>query len=181
MSTAMYAKSGARTSVPASAFLGQRSVTKKSVSASFAQPQLARSARSAVTCTALAQPTAVPTAKTNKPMNIVFVAAEAAPWSKTGGLGDVLGGLPIELAKRGHSVMSIAPRCVSALLQPREASCPRVSTHSTREVKRKRTLGYCYNSAAVPEWRASYGTDEGSVSPTSARTGITPLCTQTRF
>eukprot|EP00884_Botryococcus_braunii_P016672 jgi/Botrbrau1/3689/Bobra.0008s0016.1 len=43
-------------------------------------------------------------------LNIVFVAAEVAPWSKTGGLGDVVGGLPIELAKRGHKVMSIAPR-----------------------------------------------------------------------
>jgi len=33
-----------------------------------------------------------------------------APWSKTGGLGDVVGGLPIELAKRGHRVMTVAPR-----------------------------------------------------------------------
>merc|ERR1719399_57382 len=35
------------------------------------------------------------------PMNLVFVAAEVAPWSKTGGLGDVMGGLPVELAARG--------------------------------------------------------------------------------
>lgn len=27
-------------------------------------------------------------------MNLVFVGAEVGPWSKTGGLGDVLGGLP---------------------------------------------------------------------------------------
>lgn len=47
---------------------------------------------------------------TQMAMNIVFVSAEVAPWSKTGGLGDVVGGLPIELAKRGHKVLTIAPR-----------------------------------------------------------------------
>ena len=47
---------------------------------------------------------------TEASMNIVFVSAECAPWSKTGGLGDVVGGLPVELAKRGHRVMTVAPR-----------------------------------------------------------------------
>lgn len=31
-------------------------------------------------------------------MNLIFVGTEVAPWSKTGGLGDVLGGLPPALA-----------------------------------------------------------------------------------
>lgn len=44
------------------------------------------------------------------PLDLIFVSAEVAPWSKTGGLGDVVGGLPIELAKRGHRVITIAPR-----------------------------------------------------------------------
>ena len=44
------------------------------------------------------------------PMNIVFVSAEVAPWSITGGLGAVCDGLPRALAKAGNRVMSIAPR-----------------------------------------------------------------------
>jgi len=43
-------------------------------------------------------------------MNIVFVSTEVSPWSKTGGLGDVVGSLPEELVKRGHKVMSVSPR-----------------------------------------------------------------------
>lgn len=31
-------------------------------------------------------------------MNLIFVGTEVGPWSKTGGLGDVLGGLPPALA-----------------------------------------------------------------------------------
>ncbi|GMI96302.1 STARCH SYNTHASE 1, starch synthase 1 [Hibiscus trionum] len=42
--------------------------------------------------------------------NIVFVTAEAAPYSKTGGLGDVCGSLPVVLAGRGHRVMVVSPR-----------------------------------------------------------------------
>ena len=38
------------------------------------------------------------------------MSAEVAPWSKTGGLGDVVGGLPIAMAQRGHRVFTIAPR-----------------------------------------------------------------------
>ncbi|CAI0453268.1 unnamed protein product [Linum tenue] len=43
-------------------------------------------------------------------MRLVFVGAEVAPWSKTGGLGDVLGGLPPAMAAKGHRVMTISPR-----------------------------------------------------------------------
>lgn len=43
-------------------------------------------------------------------LNVVMVAAECAPWSKTGGLGDVAGALPKALARRGHRVMCVAPR-----------------------------------------------------------------------
>ncbi|TKY50254.1 Granule-bound starch synthase 2 [Spatholobus suberectus] len=43
-------------------------------------------------------------------MNVILVAVECAPWSKTGGLGDVAGSLPKALARRGHRVMVVAPR-----------------------------------------------------------------------
>ncbi|CAN0857738.1 Granule-bound starch synthase 2, chloroplastic/amyloplastic [Linum grandiflorum] len=50
-------------------------------------------------------------------MNIILVAAECAPWSKTGGLGDVAGSLPKALARRGHRVMVVAPR-YGAYIEP---------------------------------------------------------------
>lgn len=42
-------------------------------------------------------------------MNILCVAAEVSPFSKVGGLGDVLGALPVALAKKGVSVKIITP------------------------------------------------------------------------
>lgn len=47
--------------------------------------------------------------------NIVFVTSEAAPYSKTGGLGDVCGSLPIALAARGHRVMVVSPRYLNGV------------------------------------------------------------------
>ena len=43
-------------------------------------------------------------------MKIVFVSAEVAPYSKTGGLADVAGSLPKEFIKMGHEVLVITPR-----------------------------------------------------------------------
>jgi starch synthase len=43
-------------------------------------------------------------------MEILFVASEVAPFSKTGGLGDVSGALPAALAARGHRVAVVTPR-----------------------------------------------------------------------
>ena len=48
--------------------------------------------------------------QTDQPLDTVFVSSEVGPWSKTGGLGDVVGSLPIALANRGHRVMVVAPR-----------------------------------------------------------------------
>ncbi|KAK9821221.1 hypothetical protein WJX81_001768 [Elliptochloris bilobata] len=44
------------------------------------------------------------------PLQVVFATTEVAPWSKVGGLGDVMGALPAALAARGHRVMTVAPR-----------------------------------------------------------------------
>src|SRR5512140_928516 len=43
-------------------------------------------------------------------MEILFVSSEVAPWSKTGGLGDVGGALPRALADRGNAVTVVSPR-----------------------------------------------------------------------
>lgn len=42
-------------------------------------------------------------------MQAIFVSTEVAPWSKSGGLGDVLEALPVALARRGLACMTIAP------------------------------------------------------------------------
>jgi len=49
------------------------------------------------------------------PLNLLVAAAEATPYAKTGGLADVAGALPQELAKLGHNVILLVPRyrCVN--------------------------------------------------------------------
>ncbi len=48
-------------------------------------------------------------------MNILYASSEAAPFAKTGGLGDVAGSLPIALGEKGHDARVILPlyRCIS--------------------------------------------------------------------
>ena len=46
-------------------------------------------------------------------MKILYVASEIAPYSKTGGLGDVAGSLPAEFAALGHEVKVVTPRYAS--------------------------------------------------------------------
>ncbi len=43
-------------------------------------------------------------------MKILFVASEAAPFAKTGGLGDVISALPRALGVRGHEVLVVMPK-----------------------------------------------------------------------
>lgn len=46
-------------------------------------------------------------------MNIIMVSSEVQPFSKSGGLADVLGALPPALARRGHRVVTVSPRYAS--------------------------------------------------------------------
>src|SRR5882672_10009383 len=43
-------------------------------------------------------------------MHILTVASEAVPFAKTGGLADVIGALPVALARLGHHVDVVIPR-----------------------------------------------------------------------
>jgi starch synthase len=45
-----------------------------------------------------------------RPLKILFVASEVAPFSKTGGLAEVVRDLPIALRQRGHDVRTVLPR-----------------------------------------------------------------------
>lgn len=42
-------------------------------------------------------------------LKILFVSAEVSPFAKTGGLADVAGSLPQELAAQGHEVRVVMP------------------------------------------------------------------------
>ncbi|TWU29525.1 glycogen synthase GlgA [Bythopirellula polymerisocia] len=63
-------------------------------------------------------------------MNILFATAEAAPFSKTGGLGDVCGSLPLELYTLGHRPALILP----AFRQIYQAGLPIDSTGISFEI-----------------------------------------------
>ena len=44
-----------------------------------------------------------------RPLKVLFVASECAPFAKTGGLGDVVGALPRALGRRGLDVRIVLP------------------------------------------------------------------------
>ena len=54
-------------------------------------------------------------------MHIVFAASECVPFSKTGGLADVVGALPRALVAAGHQVSVYLPRYRETLLQDPKA------------------------------------------------------------
>ena len=49
-------------------------------------------------------------------MKILYASSEAAPFAKTGGLGDVAGSLPLALCEKGADARVILPlyRCIAS-------------------------------------------------------------------
>ena len=45
----------------------------------------------------------------SEPLNIALIASESVPYAKSGGLADVVGALPKELAQTGQRVIVILP------------------------------------------------------------------------
>ncbi|KAG0556017.1 hypothetical protein KC19_11G019700 [Ceratodon purpureus] len=101
----------AMTGAPMVAFQGLRATRAvPALAQRLRQPAVATVRRQASTAAVRCAATNGSGGRNHSGMNLVFVAAEVAPWSKTGGLGDVLGGLPPALAARGHRVMTVSPR-----------------------------------------------------------------------
>ena len=74
-------------------------------------------------------------------MKVAFVASEGVPFSKTGGLADVIGSLPKALAALGHEVEVILPRYRST---PQGSSMPHAQSLTL-------PLGLGYKFAAVQD------------------------------
>ena len=60
-----------------------------------------------------ASPSVLPTRKyagRTPRLHVLMVSSEVAPWAKTGGLADVLAGLPAALTRLGHRVTVVLPK-----------------------------------------------------------------------
>ncbi|URD95096.1 starch synthase [Musa troglodytarum] len=87
-------------------------------------------------------------------MNVIVVAAECAPWSKTGGLGDVAGALPKALARRGHRVMVVVPR-YDNYAEPKDTGVRRCYKVYGQDIL-KRMILFCKAAVEVP-WHVPCG------------------------
>ena len=80
-------------------------------------------------------------------MKVVFVASEGVPFSKTGGLADVVGALPKAIAALGHEVQVILPRYRQT---PQGTSVPDAQSLTI-------ALGSGYKFAAVQDAGRAHG------------------------
>ena len=90
-----------------------------------------------------------------EPMRILTVASEAVPFAKTGGLADVIGALPLALARLGHTVDVVMPRY-------------RGITAAERAGQVTVRLGGQVTEAAI--WIADRGPEESAPSQAQVRT-----------
>ncbi|MDP2933575.1 MAG: glycogen/starch synthase [bacterium] len=70
-----------------------------------------------------------------KPIKILFISSEVAPFAKVGGLADVVGSLPIQLREFGVDARVIAPRYESVRL--RELGAKKIATFNAEFGKQK--------------------------------------------
>ena len=121
--------------------------------------------------------TALSAAKTK--FHILTVASEAAPWAKTGGLADVLGGLPEALDDLGHAVTLVLPRYRRLNLPPAETASRRVTIgayaydvvfHVARLSDRRRVV--FVDCPALFDRDAFYGTSAGDYADNDRRFGL---------
>lgn len=88
----------------------------------------------------------------HRPLQILFASSEVAPFSKTGGLGDVAAALPKALARRGHHVSILTP--LYRHLDPAEYSLSK--RLRTLEIPRQ-GLNRSKLEATIWEGRTDYG------------------------
>ena len=107
---------------------------------------------------------------TDKPIEITMVASEMFPFAKSGGLGDVIGALPLALGRMGHKVCVYLPAYRSILREMR-LSLPDRSQMSFRDAHYEISLSNtrAFRSDSSQRMTCSIGTDS-----TGTRAGRSP-------
>lgn len=89
--------------------------------------------------------------------NVIFVTAEATPYSKTGGLGDVCGSLPIAFATRGHRVMVVSPRYLNGSQDDKYACASDLEKHINLSCfQGEQEVVYFHEYRAGVDWVITY-------------------------
>lgn len=75
-------------------------------------------------------------------LNIIIIAAEVAPFSKAGGLGDVARSLPKALKRRGHNVTVITP--LHGIIDIKKHGIKKIGNDIPFEISKKKTAQFDY-------------------------------------
>ena len=91
-------------------------------------------------------------------MNVVFAASECVPFSKTGGLADVVGALPKDLAELGHSVSVYLPKYKQTkLAEPKVLEMCRVSAFQSEIITSREPCIASGHMHDAPDHRVTEG------------------------